>query len=78
LSEARVRGRLLGQPLSENVEFSVVQSYDFQKNDAYATGSQSFDAAFGFTHNLSSKTRMWCWAGADSPCSVPSIRSHSA
>ena len=43
LSEARVRGRLLGQPLSEHVEFSVVQSYDFQKNDAYATGSQSFD-----------------------------------
>ena len=65
LSEARVRGRLLGQPLSENVEFSVVQSYDFQKNDAYATGSQSFDATFGFTHNLSSKSRMWVlgWGG---------------
>jgi hypothetical protein len=65
LSEARVRGRLLGQPLNEKVEFSVVQSYDFQKNDAYATGSQSFDGAFGFTHNLSSTTRMWVlgWGG---------------
>ena len=42
LSEARVRGRLLGQPLKDDkFQFSVVQSYDFQKNDAYATGSQS-------------------------------------
>src|SRR5215203_1092128 len=65
-SEARVRGRLLGQPLKDNkVQFSVVQSYDFQNNDAYATGSQSFDAAFGFTQNLSSKTRFWLlgWGG---------------
>jgi len=66
LSEARVRGRLLGQPLSsEKVQFSVLQSYDFQKNDAYATGSQSFDAAFGFTQNLSSTNRLWIlgWGG---------------
>ncbi len=65
-SEARVRGRLLGQPLkSDKLQFSVVQSYDFQKNDAYATGSQSFDAAFGFTQNLSSRTRFWMlgWGG---------------
>ena len=66
LSEARVRGRLLGQPLKNGaVQFSVVQSYDFQKNDAYATGSQSFEGAFGFTQNLSSTTRFWLlgWAG---------------
>jgi hypothetical protein len=65
LSEARVRGRLLGQPLSEHVEFSVVQSYDFQKNDAYATGSQSFEGAFSYASNLSSNTRMWVlgWGG---------------
>jgi len=57
LSEARVRGRLLGQPLGDGgVQFSVVQSYDFQKNDAYATGSQAFEAALGFTKNLSSTT----------------------
>ena len=50
LSEARVRGRLLGKPFkNDKLQFSVVQSYDFQKNDAYATGSQSFEAAFGFT-----------------------------
>jgi len=66
LSEARVRGRLLGQPLGDGgVQFSVVQSYDFQKNDAYATGSQSFEGAFGFTQNLSSTTRflMLGWGG---------------
>ena len=66
LSEARVRGRLLGQPLKDGaIQFSVVQSYDFQKNDAYATGSQSFEGAFGFTQNLSSTTRflMLGWAG---------------
>ena len=66
LSEARVRGRLLGQPLKDDkLQFSVVQSYDFQKNDAYATGSQSFEAAFGFTQNLSSTTRFWMlgWGG---------------
>ena len=58
LSEARVRGRLLGQPLKDGkIQFSVVQSYDFQKNDAYATGSQSFEGAFGFTQDLSSTTR---------------------
>jgi Domain of unknown function (DUF3943) len=65
-SEARVRGRLLGQPLkNDKLQFSVVQSYDFQKNDAYATGSQSFDAAIGFTQDLSSTTRVWVlgWGG---------------
>ena len=56
-SEARVRGRLLGQPFkNDKVQFAVVQSYDFQSNDAYATGSQSFEAALGFTQNLSSRT----------------------
>jgi Domain of unknown function (DUF3943) len=66
MSEARVRGRLLGKPLnSDKLQFSVVQSYDFQKNDAYATGSQSFEGAFGFTKNLSSTTRLWMlgWGG---------------
>ena len=66
LSEARVRGRLYGKPLnSDKLQFSVVQSYDFQKNDAYATGSQSFEGAFGFTHNFSSTTRfsMLGWGG---------------
>ena len=39
------------------LQFSVVQSYDFQSNDAYSTGSQSFEAALGVTQKLSSATR---------------------
>src|SRR6185436_6056643 len=58
-SEARVRGRLLGQPFkNDKLQFAVVQSYDFQSNDAYGTGSQSVEAALGFTRNLSSRTKV--------------------
>ena len=65
-SEARVRGRLLGEPLSsEKLHFSVIQTYDYQNNDAYATGSQSFDAALGFTQPLSERFGLWVlgWGG---------------
>ena len=65
-SEARVRGRLLGQPLpSEKLHFSVIQTYDYQNNDAYATGSQSFDAALGITQPLSSRFGLFVlgWGG---------------
>jgi hypothetical protein len=56
-SEARVRGRLLGQPLGgARAQFTIVQSYDYQRNDAYATGAQSVEAAFGGTGSLSSRT----------------------
>ena len=55
-SEARVRGRLLGQPLSSGkLHFSVIQTYDYQNNDAYATGAQSFDTALGFARPLSAR-----------------------
>jgi hypothetical protein len=66
LSEARVRGRLLGQPLgSGKTQLLVMQSYDYQRNDAYATGAQSIEAAFGFTQPLTSRTSMWFmgWGG---------------
>jgi hypothetical protein len=65
-SEARVRGRLIGQPSeSGKVQFSALQSYDYQSNDAYATGAQSFEAALGVTQPLSSRTRLWVmgWGG---------------
>ena len=43
-SEARVRGQLYGQPLGQGaLRFSVVQTYDYQNNAAYATGSQSIE-----------------------------------
>jgi hypothetical protein len=66
-SEARVRGRLLGQPLgsAKTTQFTVIQSYDYQTNDAYATGAQSVEAALGVTRSLSSRTDLWVmgWGG---------------
>jgi Domain of unknown function (DUF3943) len=65
-SEAKVRGRLLGQPFGNGKwQFSALQSYDYQRNDAYATGSQSFDGAIGVTQALSSKTSLRAigWGG---------------
>jgi Domain of unknown function (DUF3943) len=65
-SEARVRGRLLGQPLGGGkTQFTVMQSYDYQSNDAYATGAQSVEAAVGVTQQLSSRTDVWFigWGG---------------
>ena len=65
-SEARVRGRLLGQPLGRgNAQFTIGQSYDYQRNDAYATGAQSIETAIGVTQALSSRTSLWFvgWGG---------------
>ena len=65
-SEARVRGRLLGQPLGGGkAQFTVMQSYDYQSNDAYATGAQSFEAALGTTRALSARNDVWLlgWGG---------------
>ncbi len=82
-SEARVRGRLLGQPLGGGkTQFTVMQSYDYQSNDAYATGAQSFEAAVGMTQPLSSRNE--CLAhGMGRPdragrCRFPSARHHRA
>src|SRR4030095_14141507 len=45
-SEARVRGRLYGRPLgNDGLQFSVIQTYNYQNNDAYSTGSPANDAA---------------------------------
>jgi Domain of unknown function (DUF3943) len=65
-SEARVRGRLLGQPMKNGtLHFAVLQTYDYQNNDAYSTGAQSFDAALGATHAFSPRTSLWVvgWGG---------------
>ena len=66
ISEARVRGRLLGQPLNDGrLQLSVLQSYGYEKNDAYSTGSQSFEVAIGGAHDFSSKStlRVIGWGG---------------
>jgi len=65
-SEARVRGRLFGQPLRRGaLQFSAIQTYDYQNNAAYSTGSQSIDAAIGTSRALSARTKFWIlgWGG---------------
>lgn len=65
-SEARVRGRLFGQPITKGaLQFSMIQTYNYQNNDAYSTGSQAIDAAIGTTRALSSRTNFWIlgWGG---------------
>ena len=64
-SEARVRGRLFGQPIGKGFQFSVIQTYNYQTNDAYSTGSQAIDAAIGTTRALSPRTNFWVlgWGG---------------
>jgi hypothetical protein len=66
LSEASVRGRLLGQPLRNNsIQLSVAQGYQFNSNDAYRFGAQSFEANVAFSKRYSSGTSLWMagWGG---------------
>jgi hypothetical protein len=66
LSEATVRGRLLGQPLKNGLlQFDVFQSYDYRRNNAYSTGAQSFEGALGFAPQLSPafSLRVMGWGG---------------
>ncbi len=56
ISEARVRGRLLGQPYRDGtLQLSVGQGYQFTKNDAYEFGAQYFDVNLGITRQLGSR-----------------------
>ena len=66
ISEAKVRGRLLGQPFDNNrFQLNVSQDYDFNKNEAYQFGAQSFSSTDAYNGKISSKTSMWLsWAGA--------------
>ena len=61
-----MRGRLLGQPLAGGkLQLNVLQTYDYQSNDAYATGSQSFEASLGSTLAFSQHTKLLVmgWGG---------------
>ena len=59
-SEAKVRGRLLGQPFqSDRFQLNVSQAYDFSKNTAYQFGAQSFNVNAAYTGKLSSRMSIW-------------------
>ena len=55
-SEAKVRGRLMGQPMAnQRFQLNVAQAYDFSKNSAYQFGAQSFNVNAVFKGALSSR-----------------------
>jgi hypothetical protein len=76
LSEAKVRGRLLGQPYRDNrFQLNVTQAYDFAKNSAYQFGAQSFNVNGAYTGRLSERVSVWMigWGGLTVLGAVDSI-----
>ncbi len=75
-SEARVRGRLIGQPFKEGrFQLNVQQAYDFEQNDAYQFGAQSFELHGSSTFKLSERTSMYVvgWGGLTALGAVDSL-----
>jgi hypothetical protein len=75
-SEARVRGRLLGQPFhGQRFQLNILQAYDFAQNKAYQFGAQSFEVHGAFTGAISSRTRAWVagWGGLTALGAVDSL-----
>jgi hypothetical protein len=64
-SEARVRGRLLGQSYGNGLQLTVLQGYQYNNNAAYRFGEQSVEVNAGITRNLTSRTSLWAtgWGG---------------
>jgi len=66
LSEASVRGRLIGQPYRNGtLQLNVAQGYQFNSNDAYRFGAQSFEANLSFVKRYKSGMALWMagWGG---------------
>lgn len=66
-SEARVRGRLIGQPMGNGrIMLNVVQDFDFYQNDAYEFGAQAIAVRLALVGKPARRTRLWAdaWGGA--------------
>ena len=66
LSEANVRGRLIGQPFrNDSLQLTVSQGYQFNSNEAYRFGAQSFEVNFGGVKRFSDRTSLVAaaWGG---------------
>ena len=66
LSEASVRGRIIGQPFRNNaLQLNVSQGYQFNSNDAYSFGAQSFEASLSVVKRFANDTSLWMagWGG---------------
>ena len=59
ITEARVKGRLLGQPFHRGrLQFSILQSYTFLGNGAYHVGAQSIETRVGGTAGRASRVSL--------------------
>ena len=75
-SEAKVRGRLLGQPLeNDRFQLSVVQAYDYNNNSAYQFGAQSFNVTVAYASKPSSGLSLYVsgWGGLMALGAIDSI-----
>jgi hypothetical protein len=66
ISEAKVRGRLVGEPLGDGkLQFAVLQDYEYEKNDVFHTGAQSFEASLSRTWGTAPGARLLLlgWGG---------------
>ena len=76
VSEIRLRGRLIGQPYRNGgLQLTVSQGYQFNDNDAYRFGAQSFEANLGVTRTLSSQFGLLAaaWGGVTVLGAVDSV-----
>ena len=76
ISEARVRGRLLGQPVRDGrVQLTVAQGYQYNKNDAFQFGAQSVDFNVGVVRDLNPRMSLWAmgWGGVTILGAVDSV-----
>jgi hypothetical protein len=75
-SEARVRGRLLGQLYREGrLQLTVAQGYQYNENNAYQFGAQAVDLRLAVTRDLTSRVSFWAsaWGGLTILGAVDSI-----
>jgi hypothetical protein len=67
LSEAHVRGRLLGQPVGPGarVQLTIAQTYDYVANRAYSFSGQGFEVSASGTRDVwpSTSLRLSGWGG---------------
>lgn len=76
ISEARVRGRLLGQPsANRRWQLNVSQAYDYQNNRAYRFGAQAFEGNLTYRLALGGRTQTLLsgWGGLTALGAVDSI-----
>ncbi len=66
MSEARVRGRLIGQSFRDGqLQLTVSQGYQFNNNEAYRFGAQSFEVNASIRRNPTAHLSFWAaaWGG---------------